>query len=172
MPASQIRGDYNYQGTVQFTGTVSLPSETVDENDVKATAEFAAANVKHRLPISLTWGATSTPTTGDRAVIVAYKPTRLVAGYVMPITAATSNAAASIDVLKSTGGAYATMLGSTFSASSTQTSKAADAVTVGSTSAVYLAAGNHAIVRVSTSGTAGKLPKGLAIDLRFEEDGQ
>lgn len=156
-------------GSWTFTGSVTLPANTIDEGDVKTTALFAADNLVARFAKSADQ-KTGTAVTSETRYIHVAKYAGLVTSVEAAIDAAISgDNTLVIDVKKSTGGAaFATILSSTLTINSSTAAKTATAATIDATKDDYVA-GDIFEVIVTAAGT-GTQAQGLNVTVFFEEE--
>jgi hypothetical protein len=156
-------------GSWVFTGLVTLPANSVDENTLKTASLFPADNLVHRFAKDHRQKTgTAVASVTEEIHIAAY------AGIVDSIeavvsTVAIGNATVTIDLQKSTGGAaFATVLTSTFVMDSTNTVRVVEAGAVDATKDDYVAGDVFRLVVTSDAGT-GTQAEGLNITVFFEE---
>jgi hypothetical protein len=158
MCASVIRDDIDrvMSGDWTFTGAVNLPTDTIDENNVKSATLFAAENVEHRSPA----GEAAAQASG--AAVAAANTIVHVAEYAGTIedfsvgidTAPTTTDTVTIDLKKSTGGgAWATVLSSTIQFTSSDSDRS---VKSGTLSTTTFAADDMLRVEVTVSGSSAQ----------------
>jgi hypothetical protein len=168
---STIRDDVDrvMSGTWTFTGTVNLPANTIDEDDLKAAALFPAANLVTRFAKSVDQKTGSDVASETRYVHIA-KHAGLVASVEAAIdTAITGDNTVVIDVQKSSGGGvFTTILSSTLTINSATAAKTAVAATVNATEDDYVA-GDVFQVIVTAAGS-GTQAQGLNVTVFFEEN--
>lgn len=168
---STIRDDVDrvMSGSWTFTGTVNLPANTVDEDDLKAAALLPAANLVTRFAKSADQ-KTGTDVASETRLIHVAKYAGLVTSVEAAIdTAITGDNTVVIDVKRSTGGAaFATILSSTLTINSSTSAKTATAATIDATKDDYVA-GDVFEVIVTAAGT-GTQAQGLNVTVFFEEN--
>lgn len=169
---STIRDDVDrvMSGAWTFTGTVNLPANTVDEDDLKTATLFPAANLVTR------FAKDHRQATGTAVVSVTEEiHIAKYAGVVQSIEAAvsqlpTGDYTVTVDLQKSTaGGAFTTVLSATFDIDAADTVRVAVAGTVDSTKDDYVAGDIFRVV-VTAAGASGTQAQGLNVTVFFEEN--
>lgn len=168
---STIRDDVDrvMSGSWVFSGTVSLPANSVDENTMKTAALLPAAKLVTRFAKDHRQ-VTGTAVTAKTEHVHIAKYVGIVKSVEASIDAAiTGDNTVVIDVKKSTGGAaFATILSSTLTINSSTAVRTATAATIDATKDDYVA-GDIFEVIVTVAGT-GTQAQGLNVTIFFEEN--
>jgi len=159
-------------GIWTFTGTVNLPADTVDENDLKTTALLPAAKLVTRFPVVCGRQAPGT----DVVAKTEHAFTAKFAGIITHVEANTTTAPTggdkkfTVDVKKSTGGgAFATILSATFDVDNGEADMVATAGTLDAAKDDYVA-GDLFETIVTVSGSTGSQGQGMSITLWAQEN--
>lgn len=157
---------------VTFTDTVQLPDATIKKEHVEASAGIEATKLQqqYRLGYAQAEGSDVVSETKPIDICLAGN-VAIVAVEVCPITAPTGgDKQYTVDVEKSTGGgAFATVLSSVVTVSSSSTDRTVQAGTVSVTTA---AQGDLFRVVVTASGSTGSQGQGLIVTLTIREDAE
>lgn len=169
---STIRDDVDrvMSGSWVFTGSVTLPANSVDEDNVTTAALFAADNLMARFPVFTEQAAGSAVTAQTHVVHVAAYAGAVTGVEAVCATAPTGDYTITVDVQKSTGGAaFATILTATFDLDSGNSDRVLEAGTVDGTKDDY-ADGDILQVVVTVSGSTGTQGQGLCVTVFCEEE--
>jgi hypothetical protein len=159
--------------TLTVSTEMSLPSGSVENDDVAAAADIATTKMKHRhaIPYSQADGADVASET--KLVHLAYLAGTIVAINVRVNTAPTGgDKAFTVDVKKaSDAGAFATVLSSVVTVDSGSTDNTKVAATIDGNEET-LTADDAIQVVITASGSTGSQGQGLIVEIIVEEDGQ
>jgi hypothetical protein len=165
---SRIEGDVYVNGTLT-PRVLSIPALTLVNAGVAAAAEISASKLQHRHAVQYRQSAGADVVTQTQEVYVVYGAT----GTVVAVDTSCSTAptggdkAFTVDVQKSTGGgAFATILSSTVSWSSSHTSRTIRSGTINSAS---LVADDILRVIITASGSTGSQGQGLVVNILLDE---
>jgi hypothetical protein len=163
-----LTGDFQFSGSVAFTGPTTFPLATINNSSVSAGANIAESKVVHRPHCRHTQPGTVAAIT--ETVYHAYATGTLLSATASIDTAPTGDHTITIDVKKSTsGGAYASVLSSTTVLSSSTTAKTIVTLTISGSPAII--AGDLFQVVVTVGGSTSAQGAGLCVDCVFAENG-
>ncbi len=167
---STIRDDVDrvMSGNWTFTGTVTLPTQSVDENNIKTAARLPADNLVARFARGHSQ-VSGTAVTAKTELVHVAKYAGIVTDVIVAIDdAITGDNTVVVDIKKSTGGAaFATILSSTLTINSSSAAQTAIAATIDATKDDYVAGDVFEVV-VTVAGT-GTQAQGLNVTIFFEE---
>lgn len=162
--------DHQWSGNHLFTGTMSLPPNSIDENDVKAAANFPHTNVTHRINVTERHNSTEESFATSHIMHMAYRNETVLGVEAVMFTApgvtstSTAGFRTSIDMIKSTGGSTGSSILSTpLVFSSTDSSRVPKAATLSGTPT--LKDGNILYQKTAVSGATGTQGQGLCIEI-------
>lgn len=172
MAVDEIRGDRSYTGNVNFGGTVNLPSGTLTDTMVSASAAIAATKQVGRMSYTHAQYAGTDVVTRTEEIAIA-RATSSTSGSILTFSATCSTAptggdkAFTVDLKRSTGaGAFASILSAVLTFNSTKTSRVVYTATLSSTT---FTVGDIFQVVVTTSGSTGSQGQGLLCQLWLDE---
>lgn len=170
LPRDQIYNDVNYNGTVQFTGPVTLPDSAVKDSNIAAGADISYEKTQHVDHAILSQENQTAATQSTRSIYIARAVGTVIGVKVTLMTVAVGDSTASIDVMKSTGGgALATILTGTVDLDS---GDAAFVAVAGTLSGVpTLIAGDVIAVEIGPAVGTGTLMQGICVDVTIAEQG-
>ena len=171
MATSRLENDYQFPGEVVFTGTVTMPSGAITNDEVNAGAAIAHTKMQHRYQALSVQGSTADVVAKTEMIYYAYRPATVLSGYVVIDSKATSTGrTVVVDVRKSTAGStWATILTGTLTKNSTNTtSRTAYALTLSGTPT--LIQGDKLQTTVAVTGSTGVQAKGLLVAINLAED--
>ena len=170
MTTSLIYGNHVFAGTVIFSGTVTLPDGTVDDDAVVAGADLGADKLVHRHSIS--WAEASTvEATAQTFPIYIASFAALVKSIDVACVTDPSHAdnTTTVDLHRSTaGGAFATVLSTTAELNST-TGDLTVVAGVVNTSLDDLIDGDILALVVTLGSDSGDYAKGLMVTVNVDE---
>jgi len=159
-------------GNWTFSGILNLPAASVSQTNLKAAAMLPAAKLVTRFPVVCGRQAPGT----DVVAKTEHAFTAKFAGIITHVEASTSTAPTggdqkvTVDVQKATaGGAFATILTSTFDVDTGEVDRVATAGTLDATEDDYVAGDLFQTV-VTVSGSTGSQAQGLSITLWAQEN--
>jgi hypothetical protein len=161
--ASRVEGDYQYTGAIQFSGTVSLPNNTVTAAKIPASAGVEYTKLQQKYVV--TYGQNGTMTSVTIPIHIVHGVTGGAIGIKAGSIVACIGAATCTIDLKKNG---TTVLTSVITLNSSNTARVAVAGTLVATPTN--AAGDfYELVVVATAG-GGTLGTGLGVSVAFYED--
>jgi len=166
---SLIRGDQQFTDNVTFTGTtVTIPDGTIVNAKVSAAAAIVATKLVHRVPISFSQNMGQVVASETRPVYTAIAGGTIIDLQVAPITAPTGgDLQYTVDLQKSTaGGAFATVLSSVVTCSSSSTDRTVQSGTI--SSAAFVATDVLQIV-ITASGSSGTQGTGVNVTVNVDQ---
>lgn len=171
MATSDLRNDYTYSGTVSVTGTLNMPSGTVEDADVNAGAAIAATKLEHQFAISNElFEEATTITAVNRWIHMVRGATGEIVGIEAAVATNPTGADRTVDVElhKSTGaGAFASVLSSPCNIVDGTADRTA---VLGTISSADLVAGDILRLVVTVAGGAGNQALGLLVTVTLRED--
>lgn len=162
--------DHVFSGDVQFTGTIGLPSGSLTDAMVAASANVTQSKLEHRHVISYHQVGGTDVVSATIPLYLAYKGVTVLGVEAMAIAAPTGgDKKFTIDVKKSTaGGAAATILTAVLDFAS-KTNLTAYAATLSGTPTMI--ATDMLEVVIAASGSTGSQGQGLVVNIYVAENG-
>jgi len=168
---SQMRNDYEFPGTVTFTGTMTPPDGTVTDAKVATTAAIAHTKHEHRYQVRSVQGSTGAVVAKTEMLYYAYRPqTVIYATATVDTIADSTGRTVTIDIQKSVAGStYSTILSASLVFNSTNsTARTPRAFSLSGTPTMLQ--GDVLRTVVSVAGSTGVQAKGLLVALNAVED--
>lgn len=168
---SLLANDYVAPGIWDFTGTLSLPTQTVENTDVKNNADINYAKVQHVQHGMLNQASGTAAIDETRLVFIARAPCTVLAVDLSIDAAVVGDSTVTVDVKKSTaGGAFTTILTGVYTIDNSNVVRVVANATLSGTPT--LIANDILEVVISATVGTGTLPQGLVVDVTIAEEGQ